>query len=113
MDVVRAALFDALASGLDLNDAALCIKKHCRPESVLGHPLGGVIHSLCGRVHALLGDGVVYLPLAGFFFAALAGIGGGLILDNFNRERKRKRLGWALFLLGLPAGALCLLLGLP
>ena len=41
----------------------------------------------------MLGDQVTNLALAEFFFAALAGIGRGLILDNFNRERQRVRLG--------------------
>jgi hypothetical protein len=60
-----------------------------------------------------LGSKVRYLPLAGFFFAALAGIGGGLILDNFNRERKWKRLGWLLLVCGLSAGFWAFFLGLP
>ncbi|RAI56833.1 hypothetical protein DOO74_03060 [Rhodobacteraceae bacterium AsT-22] len=61
----------------------------------------------------MLGSKVRYLSLAGFFFAALAGIGGGLILDYVDRNRKRQRLGWALLLAGLPLGAFCLLLSLP
>lgn len=85
--------------------------KNCRPESVLGHPLGGVIHRLCRRVHPLLGGKVGFLAVAGFGLAALAGLGLGLILDNFNRERKWKRLGWALLLLCFPLGLLGLLPG--
>jgi hypothetical protein len=60
-----------------------------------------------------LGSEITYLPIAGFFFAALAGIGGGLIFDNVNRQRHRKRLGWALLIFGLIAGSFSLLLGLP
>jgi len=87
--------------------------KYCRPESVLGHPLGGPVHRLCGSVHAFLGGKVRYLPLAGFFFAPLAGISGGVILDNLNRKRCRNVwYYWTLLLISLPAGAVYLLLGL-
>ena len=60
-----------------------------------------------------LGDKIVFLPLGGFGFAALAGIGGGLILDYVDPQRSRKRLGWLLLILGGFAGATCLILGLP
>lgn len=79
---------------------------------VVSHSLSGFIHSLRGCVHSLLGAKVFYVSLASFFLAALAGIGGGLVLDNFNRERKWKRLGWCLFLLCLPLGAAARLLSL-
>lgn len=87
--------------------------QYCRPESVLGHPLGRPVHGLCGRVHTLLGSKISYLPLAGFFFAALAGLGLGLILDNVNRKRHRKHMGWLLLLLGLSLSLTAFLLGLP
>ncbi|PKP79021.1 MAG: hypothetical protein CVT81_00740 [Alphaproteobacteria bacterium HGW-Alphaproteobacteria-3] len=60
-----------------------------------------------------MGVNVRYLPLAGFFFSALAGVGGGLILDNVNRQRNRKRLGWALLLGCLPLSGLSFFFGLP
>lgn len=80
---------------------------------VKSHRLSGFVHGLRGSVHTLLGDKIVFLALGGFGFASLAGIGLGLILDNFNLDRSRKRLGWLLFTFSVPAGALCLLLGLP
>jgi hypothetical protein len=80
---------------------------------VVRHSLSGVIHGLRSRVHALLGDKVIYLALTGFGFAALAGIGLGLILDNFNRERKRIRLGWLLLLTYFHLFVVSFLLGLP
>ncbi|KIQ69962.1 hypothetical protein Wenmar_01532 [Wenxinia marina DSM 24838] len=87
--------------------------EYCGIERVVTHVLRGRVHRACGVVHTLLGSKVFYLPLAGFFLAALAGIGGGLILDNFNRERQRVRTGWFLLFVGLPLSGLCLLLGLP
>jgi hypothetical protein len=86
---------------------------HCRPEGVLGHPLGGIIHRLCGEVHALLGSKIAYLPLLGFILAALAGIGGGIAFDDLNRQRNRKYLGLALLFGGGPLGLFILLLSLP
>ena len=86
----------------------------CGIQRIIPHVSGGLLYRLCGGVHALLGGKIRYLPLAGFFFAALAGISGGVILDNLNRERRRNVWGyWVLLLTSLPAGAFCLLLGLP
>lgn len=86
----------------------------CGIQRVIPHVSGGLLNRLCGGVHAFLGGKIRYLPLAGFFFAALAGIGGGIILDNLNRERRRNVWAyWALLLTSLPTGAICLLLGLP
>jgi hypothetical protein len=81
--------------------------------SVIPHVLRCIIHVLRGFVHALLGSKVIYLALAGLGFAAIAGVGCGLILDNFNRERKRVRLGWLLLLICLPLFVANLLLSLP
>lgn len=77
------------------------------------HALSSVVHSLRSYVHSLLGDKIIYLALTGFGFAALAGLGGGLVLDNFNRERKRIRFGWLLLLSSFPLFALFLFLGIP
>lgn len=82
-------------------------------QIIQSHSLGGFVHRLRGGIHALLGDKIVLLALGGFFFAALAGLGGGLILDHYDRERKRKRLGWGLLLCSIPLAALSFLLGLP
>ena len=87
--------------------------RQCRPERMVSHSLSGFIHSLRGRVHSLLGDKVVFVVLAGFGFAALAGVGGGLVLDNVNRERNRILLGWLLLGFGPPLFALSFFLGLP
>lgn len=87
--------------------------EYCGIERVVPHVLRGGVHRLCGSVHSLLGSKVFYLPLAGFFFAALAGLGGGLVLDNVNPDRRRRLAGWVLLSLCLPIGAACLLLGLP
>lgn len=84
-----------------------------RDKRVQSHTLGGFIYRLRSSVHALLGDKIVFLVLAGFGFAALAGLGGGFILDNVNQERNRKRLGWLLLCCGFPLFALSFLLGLP
>jgi hypothetical protein len=84
-----------------------------RDQRVQSHTLGGFIHRLRGSVHALLGDKIVFLVLAGFGFAVLSGLGGGLILDNVHREGNRKRLGWLLLCCSFPLFALCFLLGLP
>ena len=65
---------DEQQSGADAHSPSL-IKR------ILRHPLSGFIDRLRSGVHALLGDKVVYLPLCGFGFAALAGLGGGLVLD--------------------------------
>jgi hypothetical protein len=85
----------------------------CGVQRIIPHILSSGINGLCGRVHALLGLQVRYLPLAGFFFSAIAGVGGGLILDNFNRERNRQRLGFVLLGGGLFLAFWCLFLGLP
>jgi hypothetical protein len=58
--------------------------------------------SLRAFVHALLSKKVVYFPLIGFLFAALAGLGLGLILDNFDRKPKQHFLGWCLLIVCLP-----------
>jgi len=87
--------------------------KENRPPGVVSHPLSGVVHGLRSRVHALLGNQVFFLALGGFFFAALTGLGGGLILDNFNTNRRIKILGWTLLCLCLPLSGLGLFLGLP
>lgn len=55
---------------------------------------------------------VVYFPLIGLLFAAAAGVGLGLVLDNFNRDRKWKIVGWALLVSGLPICAAFTYLGL-
>lgn len=87
--------------------------KDGRDQAVERHALGGVIHGLRSQVHALLGGQVVYLVLAGLGLAALAGLGGGLILDNVNTNKRRRSLGWLLLLAGLPLFGLCFFLGLP
>ncbi len=87
--------------------------QYCGIERVIPHVARSGINRLCGRVHFLLDDKVIYLPLAGFLFAILAGLGGGLILDDFNRDRNRKCLGWLLISFSFPSGAACLFLGLP
>ena len=87
--------------------------EYCGVERIIPHVLRGRIHGLCGRIHALLGGKVSYLPLAGFAFAALSGIGLGLVFDQFDRDRKRKPVGLLLLIPCLPLGVLCLLLGLP
>jgi len=81
----------------------------CGVLRVIPHVVGGILDRLCGVVHTFLGIKVLYLP----FFAALAGIGGALIFDNFNQERNRKRLGWFLLLISPLIGTACLVLGLP
>ncbi|CAN7175374.1 hypothetical protein [Rhizobium sp. LjRoot254] len=84
-----------------------------RPESVISHSLGGFIHGLRGRIHALLGDQVFFLALASFFLLPFAGIGGGLILDHVDRNRKRKLVGWCLLCVCAPLGLGGLILCLP
>ncbi len=79
-------------------------------SSDIRHSLSGKIHFLRSRIHSLLGDKIVFIVLVGFGFAALAGIGLGMLLDDFNTDR---RVGWLLLLSGLPLFALCFLLGLP
>lgn len=81
--------------------------------SIVTHFLCGIVHGPRSFVHSLLGDKVINLVLAGFGFAALAGFGGGLILDDFNRERNRIRLGWLFLLTCLPILVASVLLGLP
>lgn len=82
-------------------------------QGIGGHSLRGLVHRIRGFVHTALGREVVYLPLVGLLFAALAGIGGGLILDNFNPDRT-KRIGGAILLCaGLPLWFVLILLGLP
>jgi hypothetical protein len=51
--------------------------------------------------------------LAGIGFMALAGLGLGLILENFDGYPKWRRVGWLLLTVGAVVGGLCLLLGLP
>jgi hypothetical protein len=96
----------ASLAGLD-PVAAIALPRVCR------HPLGSVINFACFHIHSLLGDKIVYLPLFGFGFSALAGIGGGLVLDNVNRQRNRKHLGRWLLCCSIPLGVFCLLFGLP
>lgn len=81
--------------------------------SVVTHFLRSAVHGPRRFVHSLLGDQVINLALAGFLFAALAGVGGGLILDNFDGKRRHVRLGWGLLSFSLPLFIACLLLGLP
>ena len=97
-----------------------CKKENCayanKPSlniSVVTHFLRSIVNGSRGVVHSLLGDQVINLVLVGFGFAALSGLGGGLILDNVNRERNRKRLGWLLLLSCLPLFIVSFLLGLP
>ena len=85
----------------------------CGSQRVIPHVEGGVLDRLCGGVHSLLGLKVRYLVILGFVFAAIAGIGGGLILNNFDRKRKWQIIGWLTLFTCLPLGAFCLLLGLP
>lgn len=85
----------------------------CGIQRVVPHIIGGRLDRLCGSVHALLGDKIRYLPLAGFFFAGITGIGCGWAFDNFHRERKRRLIGWLAILVCLPLGAFGLILGLP
>jgi hypothetical protein len=66
-------------------------------------------HSLRGFIHSLLGDEVIYLAMLGTLFAVPAGIGGGFILDHYNR--KRRKFGWVLLLICAPAGFLLVYLG--
>jgi hypothetical protein len=54
-------------------------------------------------------DEVIYLAMLGTLFAAAAGLGGGFILDHY--DRKRRKLGWALLLICLPTGFLFIYLG--
>lgn len=79
-------------------------------SSDICHFLRGKIHFLRSRIHSLLGDEIIFLVLMGFGFAALAGIGLGMILDNFNTDR---RVGWLLLISGLPLFVMCFLLGMP
>lgn len=64
-----------------------------------------VSHLLSRFIHPLLGSKIVQFSLLGTLFAALAGLGLGLIFDNVNRERPRRLIGAALVGLSLP---LCL-----
>lgn len=75
--------------------------------------IASIIHRLRSDVHALLGDKIFYLTLAGLGFALLAGKGASLIFNDLNRQRQRYRLGWTLLAGGLFLGGLCLLLSLP
>ena len=77
----------------------------CRPKSVLGHPLGGVVHSLCGHVHAFLGSKIAYLTGASFGLAGLAGFLFQWGFDYANRKRRRR-------FAAISGGAFCALLGL-
>lgn len=87
--------------------------EHCGVERVIPHILSRPLYSLCGRVHSLLGGKVSYLPFAGFFFAALSGFGLGIILDNFNPDRRPQWFGWIVLSLCLPISYAAFLLGLP
>jgi hypothetical protein len=60
------------------------------------HALRGFIHSLRGSVHSLLGSKVIGLVFLSYGFAALAGLGGYIVFDDLNRERKRQWFGRAL-----------------
>lgn len=82
-------------------------------KRVEGHVLGGLIHRLRSFVHALLGDKIIYLALAGFGFAALSGLSGFIVFDDLNRERNRQLIGRGLLISCPVLVALCLLLGLP
>lgn len=53
------------------------------------------------------------LVLAGYGFAALAGIGGGLILDHVNTDKRRRIIGWVLLICSLPLSGISLVVGLP
>jgi len=85
----------------------------CGIQRIVPHIPGGTLDRLCGSVHSFLGSKVTYLPIAGFIFCALAGLGGGLILDHVNRNRERRCLGWILLLSCTFAGFTCLFFGLP
>ncbi|MTJ05304.1 MAG: hypothetical protein FH759_11520 [Sediminimonas qiaohouensis] len=87
--------------------------KDCGIQRIVPHVAGGRLDRLCGGVHSLLGGKVFYLPLAGFFFLALTGLGLGFIFDYVNRDRARKQVGWIILSTCLPLGVACLLLGLP
>ena len=87
--------------------------KACGVQRVVPHVISRRLDILCSGVHTLLGDKVRFLPLGSLCFMALAGLGGGLILDNFNRDRKRQRWGWRLLCGGLLLRFGGLLLGLP
>ncbi len=80
---------------------------------VITHFLRSAIHGPRCFVHSLLGEQVINLALAGFGFLALAGLGLGLILGNFDHKRCWDYYGWGLFSSGLPVGFWRLLLGLP
>lgn len=64
--------------------------------------LGPIGHFTGHLLHTFLDEKRVYFPLVGLFFAALAGIGGGLVLDYVDPQRWRRILGAVLFCLGLP-----------
>jgi hypothetical protein len=85
----------------------------CGVERIIPHAPGGLLDHWCLNAHLLFGEHIVYLPLAGFGFAALTGIGGGLILDNYNKDRKWRLLGWCLVLLCLPLASASMFFGLP
>tara|TARA_R110000824_G_scaffold401504_1_gene612693 strand:+ start:35872 stop:36309 length:438 start_codon:yes stop_codon:yes gene_type:complete len=65
-----------------------------------GLKFGGVSHTLRRFVHSSLSRKVVYLPLTGLLFNALAGIFFGLFLHYLNGQRK----WWPLLLSGSFAG---------
>ncbi len=83
--------------------------KRSREPRSKHHTLSGSVHGLCSIVHALLGNKVVYLSLAAFGFFALAGRGGFLAFDKFNRDGKDRAIGKFFLIRGIGAG---LLLGL-
>jgi hypothetical protein len=71
----------------------------------------GIISHLLSRfIHPLLRSKIVQFSLLGTLFAALAGLGGGLILDNFNRKPKRRVFGWCLLAVCLPLAVFSLAL---
>lgn len=76
------------------------------PLCIIGHPLR------C-RIHALLGDKVSLLVIAGFILCALAGTGGFIGFDDHNGKRHRKIVGRGLLFIGGPLGLLLAFLGLP
>lgn len=95
--------------------------EYCGIERIVPHVLRGFIHRPCGFVHTLLGEKIVYLPLGGFLLLVLAGLGGGNIIDNLDRQglpylhrqRNWERWRYVLLLFRIRLGFLILFLGLP